>query len=327
MRAGCETDSSRSRSSSAQAVPAHLDVLVDELSGAGAEPGSGAPKLFRALGREPEAGRGGNTPFEKLRVRLRDAAPRSRASRSRHTAWPDPESLHDMRVAVRRFRALLRTGRPLLLTDTRGARRAVARARRRTRRRSRPRCSPERLGDEAPSSASPTSRREAAPHSTLPRASEDKRRRLRSCSARTPTSRCSTTPPLRSTRSNRATPGCHSTSWRPRRRERSARLSAPSRPSRATTSSTRCGRPSNERATPPSSPGRREIVRRAKALQDVLGEHQDAVVASQRLRELAANAPGEQALAAGRLVEREDEQPRRRARAVAGAWKRLRKVL
>ena len=45
--------------------------------------------------------------------------------------------------------------------------------------------------------------------------------------------------------------------------------------------------------------GHNEVVRRAKALQDVLGEHQDAVIAEQRLRALAAAASPDQAIAAG----------------------------
>ncbi len=67
-------------------------------------------------------------------------------------------------------------------------------------------------------------------------------------------------------------------------------------------------------------------VKAAKVLQDVLGEHQDAVVAEERLRALAAKQPAA-ALAAGRLVERE------RARADQGrdewgrAWKRLAKTV
>jgi CHAD domain-containing protein len=68
-------------------------------------------------------------------------------------------------------------------------------------------------------------------------------------------------------------------------------------------------------------------VKRAKRLQDVLGEHQDAVVAAERLRELAVVASPEQALASGRLIEREQE---RRARARAEwprAWKKLGKTL
>jgi CHAD domain-containing protein len=72
---------------------------------------------------------------------------------------------------------------------------------------------------------------------------------------------------------------------------------------------------------------RKEFVRWAKALQDVLGEHQDAVVAAARLRQLAVGASPGQALAAGRLVER--EQARRAATRATWreAWKRLRKTI
>jgi CHAD domain-containing protein len=72
---------------------------------------------------------------------------------------------------------------------------------------------------------------------------------------------------------------------------------------------------------------RKEFVRCAKALQDVLGEHQDAVVAAARLRRLAVGASPGQALAAGRLVER--EQARRAATRATWreAWKRLRKTI
>lgn len=63
-------------------------------------------------------------------------------------------------------------------------------------------------------------------------------------------------------------------------------------------------------------------VKAAKRVQDVLGEHQDAVVAAERLRALATRAP-DSSLSVGRLLEREQ------ARADAGrvdwprAWKRL----
>src|SRR6185295_14952568 len=51
-----------------------------------------------------------------------------------------------------------------------------------------------------------------------------------------------------------------------------------------------------------------EFVKRAKAFQDVIGEHQDAVVAEEKLRALAADADAAEAFAAGRLVERERER-------------------
>jgi CHAD domain-containing protein len=57
-------------------------------------------------------------------------------------------------------------------------------------------------------------------------------------------------------------------------------------------------------------------------LQDVLGEHQDAVVAEERIRSWAATSPVE-AFVAGRLVQRQRD---RRAVARAewqAAWERL----
>jgi CHAD domain-containing protein len=65
----------------------------------------------------------------------------------------------------------------------------------------------------------------------------------------------------------------------------------------------------------------RKVVERAKTLQDVLGEHQDAVGAEERLRTATGRGAD---LALGRLVERERT---RRATARADwpdAWKRLR---
>ena len=66
------------------------------------------------------------------------------------------------------------------------------------------------------------------------------------------------------------------------------------------------------------------VVERAKDFQDVLGEHQDAIVAEARLRELLAELGSSgAAFAAGRLVERERER-RREARArLPKAWRRL----
>jgi CHAD domain-containing protein len=73
--------------------------------------------------------------------------------------------------------------------------------------------------------------------------------------------------------------------------------------------------------------GRKKLVQRVKKLQDVLGEHQDAVVAAGRLRELSAGAAPEQALVAGRLVQREEERRTEARRAWPKAWKKLRKTI
>ena len=61
-----------------------------------------------------------------------------------------------------------------------------------------------------------------------------------------------------------------------------------------------------ELAEPEVGKPARKFVEQAKAFQDVLGAHQDAIVAEARLRGLLADSPGSgAAFAAGRLVERE----------------------
>ena len=61
-------------------------------------------------------------------------------------------------------------------------------------------------------------------------------------------------------------------------------------------------------------------------LQDVLGEHQDAVVALDRLRQLAeaAGSTGA-AFTAGRIAERETKRKLQARRNLPSAWKRVRR--
>src|SRR5215831_1361819 len=79
-----------------------------------------------------------------------------------------------------------------------------------------------------------------------------------------------------------------------------------------------------ELAEPEGGKAARRVVARAKSFQDVLGAHQDAIVAEARLRGLLADQQGSgAAFAAGRLVEQE-RQRRREARAeLPEAWKAL----
>jgi serine/threonine protein kinase len=69
--------------------------------------------------------------------------------------------------------------------------------------------------------------------------------------------------------------------------------------------------------------GRKGYVKAAKCLQDILGEHQDAVVAEERLRALASSASAPAALAAGRLVERQRLRRLRARDTWRDAWARL----
>jgi CHAD domain-containing protein len=68
------------------------------------------------------------------------------------------------------------------------------------------------------------------------------------------------------------------------------------------------------------------FVKRAKILQDVIGEHQDAVVAEERIRELALRGGSRTALAAGRLVERQRARKQAARRAFPAAWRDLDKA-
>ena len=71
--------------------------------------------------------------------------------------------------------------------------------------------------------------------------------------------------------------------------------------------------------------GDADYVRAAKRLQDVLGEHQDAVVADAELRSLAGRMP-DTVLAAGRLIEREQARARRGREGWRSSWKQLAKT-
>jgi CHAD domain-containing protein len=67
-----------------------------------------------------------------------------------------------------------------------------------------------------------------------------------------------------------------------------------------------------------------KLVSRAKAFQDVAGEHQDAVVAEQRIRALIDGSRSQRAvLAAGILIGRQRERRHNAAAALPTAWARL----
>jgi len=70
----------------------------------------------------------------------------------------------------------------------------------------------------------------------------------------------------------------------------------------------------------------KRVIRAAKKLQDVLGEHQDAVVALPRLRELARLAPdADCAVLAGRLIELQEQRKSRARGELPDAWRRVKR--
>lgn len=68
------------------------------------------------------------------------------------------------------------------------------------------------------------------------------------------------------------------------------------------------------------------FLKQAKSFQDVTGEHQDAVVAEQRIRELAEGLGPETALAAGRLIERQRIRKDEAREAFPKVWRKLDKA-
>jgi CHAD domain-containing protein len=307
--------------------PAQLDVLAGELADAGAEPGAGAPKVFRALDLDPRKSRSPRTPFAALRARLRQQLREIERNDPGTRFGRDPESLHEMRVGVRRLRALLRAGGTLVATDTTALDKrlkALGRV----------------LGDvrdldvllgRLEGEASELGGEDARHARSLLDALRTERKR---CRRRLMTFLRSddylallddterTIEELR--------PSGSDASLDELADEAFAKVgkAVGKLPGEPTDEELHAVRKKGKRARYTGElAGREKSVKRAKKLQDVLGEHQDAVVAAARLRGLVVEATPEQALAAGRLVELE-ERNRAEARAAwPNAWKKLRKTL
>jgi CHAD domain-containing protein len=307
--------------------PAQLDVLADELAEAGAEAGAATPKVFRALNRVSGKSPSPQTPFEALRAcllgQLREIERHDPGTRLGH----DPESLHDMRVGVRRLRALLRAGGLLVATDTTELDerlKALGRV----------------LGDvrdldvllvrlegEAGELGREDEKHARSLLDVLRTERKRSRRRLMTFlssegylvllddTARTidelePSGSGASLDELADKAFGKARKAVRKLPEVPADEELHAVRKKGKR-----------ARYAGELA------GWKKAVKRAKALQDILGEHQDAVVAAERLHGLAAEATTEQALAAGRLVELEETRRAEARAAWPTAWKKLKKTL
>jgi CHAD domain-containing protein len=99
-----------------------LERLGALLRAHGATESDGLPKVFRALGLdvavEPKPLTPSATPLEHVLAMMRTQLEAIRAHDPGTRLGDDPEELHRMRVAVRRLRAILRAARPMFLPDT-----------------------------------------------------------------------------------------------------------------------------------------------------------------------------------------------------------------
>jgi CHAD domain-containing protein len=303
--------------------PRGLDEIVREISRAGATPTNGTPKVFQALGIAPERTRPPSEPFEALRSLLRA----QRREILRHDPGTrlgtDPESLHDMRVAVRRSRALLRGGRALVASDTQmlaaelkwlgevlGAVRDLD-------------VLLERLRAEAAALGGTDEKAAVRLLRTLARARKRARAALlRALDAdrylqlldRFEAELAGLAPTA-------ADVSLDALMRRELKRLRRAVRALPAEPQDEELHDLRkLGKQARYAAELARN---RTVARRAKQLQDVLGEHQDATVAEARLRALAAASAAPEALAAGRLVECERARQAATRAAWPGVWRKL----
>jgi len=292
----------------------HIGAL---LRAAGARESDGRPKVFRALGldvaAEPKPLDSSASALDHVLALLRVQLDAVRAHDPGTRLGTDPEELHQMRVAVRRLRAILKAARPMFEPETvealrgelawLGAALGVVRDVDVMR---------EYLKAEL-ATLEPVERRgghrllrrlEEAREETrleLTKALDDDRYlvlldRIEETLAHPPVTN--------------AEVSLRDVAAREFKKLRKAADALPETPSDADLHAVRIkakrARYAAELAAPVVGRAAERFVEKAKKLQDVLGEHQDAVVAEGRLRELFDGGRGRRAgFVAGRLVERQ----------------------
>ena len=300
--------------------PKQLDVIAGELEDAGARRTDGTPKLFRVLRLVPDAPPDG--PLAALRARLRDQLREVLAHDPGTRLGRDPESVHDMRVAVRRSRALLRAGEPLYTNDVTtfaGELKWIG----------------EKLGavrdldvliERLRGESSDLTGEDEKSAKTLLRTLERRRTAAR-------------TALLKALGSDRYFAlldrfDAEVTGLAPSeddvslddiaaRQLKKLRKRVKATPDDPADDELHSLRKKGKRVRYAYElAGNDAVVKQAKKFQDVLGEHQDAVVAEEALRALGASSP-DRAVVAGRLIERERAHRRDARKVWRKAWKRL----
>jgi CHAD domain-containing protein len=312
-----------------------LQRIERALRAAGALDADERPKLFRALGLVREESRPPKRSAPALQhltamleVQYREILVHDPGTR----LGSDPEQLHQHRVAIRRMRALLRTGKALLdpswvkelRAELAWAGGALGEVR-----------DLDVLLEHLRADAADLSDDDRAAFETLTPAIEERRKAARMAMlADLGSPRYMrlldrlegelAAPPARATKVTLRRIAAHQ--YARLRREAAALGSEPAdgelHELRKTTKQARYAAELAERSRGGTAS---RYIAAAKRLQDVLGEHQDAAVAEQAMRELAAGA-SPQAQAAAELVAQRQRARRERARAAfPEAWRQLRR--
>jgi CHAD domain-containing protein len=304
-----------------QGQPKQLKTIASELERAGARPTDGTPKLFRVL-RLSADDPAPTSPLDSLRLRLRAQLHEVLANDPGTRLGRDTESLHDMRVAVRRSRALLRAGRPLYANDVAGLVEEL-------------RWVGEKLGTVRDLDVL-LERLRGQIDGLDPDDRKASRPLLRTLERRRTSAQASLLKALAGERylgllddfatqidalapsGDRATLDDLAKRELKKLRKRVAGTleDAPDEELHALRKRGKRVRYAYELASNGA------VVKRAKTLQDVLGEHQDSVVAETALRDLASTTP-QAAMIAGRLIERERTRRADARSSWRAAWKRL----
>jgi CHAD domain-containing protein len=311
-----------------------LPGLERTLREAGAEPGDGRPKVFRALGffpLEPPASPRSAPPLEHVRAIVAAQVRELIAHDPGTRLGEDPEELHQARVATRRLRAVLRAARALLDPDWVKSLRAelswLGGA-----------LGPvrdldvllQRLRAEI-DDLEPAERRASEQLLGL---LEEERESARAAmlealsSARYADLLAQLEAAAVAPRARATDVSLQSIAAAEFRKLRKAVRTLPPDPSDDALHAVRIqgkrARYAAELAEGVVGKPARRFVRDAKRLQDVIGEHQDAVVAEERMRALLGRVEAARAhFAAGRIVERERERRRAARAAFPESWARL----
>jgi CHAD domain-containing protein len=314
-----------------------LERLGDLLRAAGASDSHGTPKVFRALGVDvaidTSPSSAADTSLGRVLTEMRRHLDAVYAHDPGARLGGDPEELHQMRVAVRRLRAILRAARAMFrsepvkalreelkwLGSMLGAVRDVDVLRAHLR--DEIARLPAQDGSAGRSLLRVLAKSGAAARAELLAALDTPRYFMLLDRMEETVSN----PPV-------TDPGVLLTDVAAREWEklRKAVKALPSEPGDTDFHAVRIrakrARYAGELAAPEEGHAAARFVDRVKKLQDILGEHQDAAVAETRLRELARDAPGPRAgFVAGLLVERQHARRRAARAAFEETWPEIRK--